>query len=31
MKLWHVATGVVLIFVCIWAANNVKFVTNIVG
>jgi len=30
MKLWHTAVLVVLVFVCIWAANNVAFVKNVV-
>ena len=31
MKLWHTALLVVLIFACIWASNNVKVISNIVG
>jgi hypothetical protein len=31
MKLWHTAVLIVVVFACIWASNNVKFVQNIVG
>jgi hypothetical protein len=31
MKLWHWAGIIVVVFVCIWASNNVTAVSNIVG
>jgi hypothetical protein len=31
MKLLHWGLVVVVVFACIWASNNVTFVSNIVG
>ena len=31
MKLYHWALFVVVVFACIWASNNVKFIGNVVG
>ena len=31
MKLVHLAITIVIVFACIWASNNIKFVANIVG
>jgi len=31
MKMWHVVSLIVVVFVCIWAANNVAFVKRITG
>lgn len=30
-KFWHVVALVVIVFVCIWASNNVTVIENIVG
>ena len=31
MKVWHLILFAVGVFVCIWAGNNVKFISNIVS
>jgi len=31
MKFWHWVTIVIVVFVCIWVANNVSAVGNVVG
>lgn len=30
-KIWHVVVVAVIAFACIYASNNVKFISNIVG
>jgi hypothetical protein len=31
MRFWHWVTIVVVVFVCIWASNNITAVQNVVG
>lgn len=31
MKWGHLVLGIIVVFACIWASNNVTFVENIVG
>jgi hypothetical protein len=31
MKWGHLLLGIVVIFACIWASNNITFLENIVG
>jgi hypothetical protein len=31
MKWGHLLLGIVVVFACIWASNNITFIENIVG
>jgi hypothetical protein len=31
MKWGHLILGVVVVFVCIWASNNISLIKNVVG